>query len=429
MKRLNILIVIAAITMMLIASCSLDSTPKSYNVVFLRPDGSIAVSYEVESGGKVASPSQDELGVNGEFYWSLEEDGDKIYNFDTPINSNITLYPIEKSSRVAVDFFYQDGVKITSKLYKINAKISISDLGFNNNIYTLTLTDIDTSQDYPLNTKLQYKEDGYKFECKITSTIITNDNGVISVVANELKNIRGSYTLNIPRYLNGDKVSSIKEGAFSTNNSEAGYSFNKVILPDTITSIGDSAFMNCSNLIEINLPLGLDRISNSVFSGCSKLKSITIPAGASSIGDNAFNGCSALTEINVPGSVKNIGKEAFSGCVNIGSITLGNGVETIGEKAFLSCRKVEKIVIPSSITSIGDNAFLDCALLKELTINMVDVPSSLGAMPWGGYEYYVDEAKTQIGCKDFIFVVKNIKGEVIFMSIPNSSPLINFLLN
>ena len=263
-NEINTFFIIATIVMMLFASCSHDSSPKTYKVVFLGPDGKIAITHEVVIGEKVNPPAQGEMGENREFYWSHEEDGDELYDFNTPVTENIVLYPIAKSKRVVVDFFYRDGIKIRSKLYKVGAKVSISDLGFNNNIYTLKLYDIITGNEHPLNSALQYKEEGYNFCCDISSSIINIEGGSISGTT-DLNNIKVSYTLNIPRILNGDTVKSIKENGFSSKIGEKPYSFNKVIIHDTVNLIGEKAFLNCSNLSEVTLSGELNKLSDYVF--------------------------------------------------------------------------------------------------------------------------------------------------------------------
>ena len=94
-----------------------------------------------------------------------------------------------------------------------------------------------------------------------------------------------------------------------------------VIIGDSVTSIGSSAFYGCSGLTSITIPDSVTSIGSSAFSGCSGLTSITIPDSVTSIGNYAFSGCSGLTSITIPDSVTSIGKYAFSGCSGLTSIT------------------------------------------------------------------------------------------------------------
>ena len=93
------------------------------------------------------------------------------------------------------------------------------------------------------------------------------------------------------------------------------------IVPNNITSIGDSAFHGCSGLTSITLPSSLTSIAYSAFNGCSGLTGITLPSSLTSIGAYAFRDCSGLTSIVIPASVTKIGRYAFQICTNLTSIT------------------------------------------------------------------------------------------------------------
>ena len=93
-----------------------------------------------------------------------------------------------------------------------------------------------------------------------------------------------------------------------------------IIIPDTVTSIGNYAFMGCSGLTSIDIPSGVTSIGYAAFSGCSGLTSIDIPSGVTSIEDYAFNGCSGLTSIDIPSGVTSIGEDAFYKCSNLKTV-------------------------------------------------------------------------------------------------------------
>ena len=83
---------------------------------------------------------------------------------------------------------------------------------------------------------------------------------------------------------------------------------------DRVTSIGESAFYDCSGLTSIVIPDGVISIGDYAFASCSGLTSIVIPDGVTSIGKYAFEKCSGLTSVVIPDSITDIGKQVFSGC-------------------------------------------------------------------------------------------------------------------
>ena len=137
---------------------------------------------------------------------------------------------------------------------------------------------------------------------------------------------------------------------------------------DGVTSIGQSAFYNCTGLTSVTIGNSVTSIGNGAFSFCTGLTSVTIGNSVTSIGENAFSYCSGLTSITIPNSVTSIGDRAFSSCTGLTSVTIGNSVTSIGTDAFLFCAGLTSITIPNSVTSIGYRAFYDCSGLTSITI-------------------------------------------------------------
>ena len=145
-------------------------------------------------------------------------------------------------------------------------------------------------------------------------------------------------------------------------------SLSEIVIPSSVTSIGDSAFSCCYSLSEIVIPSSVTSIGKGAFSSCDSLSEIVIPSSVTSIGDSAFSCCYSLSEIVIPSSVTSIGKGAFSACRSLSEIVIPSSVTSIGEGAFSACRSLSEIVIPSSVTSIGDYAFFSCSSLKYISI-------------------------------------------------------------
>lgn len=135
-----------------------------------------------------------------------------------------------------------------------------------------------------------------------------------------------------------------------------------------VTSIGDNAFYDRSNLTSVTIPESVTSIGKLAFKGCSGLTSITIPETVTSIGDNAFQDCSGLGSVTIPGNVETISKFAFNGCSGLTSVTMQHGVTSIDSSAFNGCSNLGSVTIPETVTNIGFNAFQDCSSLSSVTI-------------------------------------------------------------
>lgn len=107
-------------------------------------------------------------------------------------------------------------------------------------------------------------------------------------------------------------------------------------------------------------------IGSSAFQDCSSLMSVTIPNSVTSIGYGAFEGCSGLTSVTIPNSVTSIGSSAFYDCNSLFSVAIPEGVVSIGGSAFLGCSGLASVSIPNSVTSIGENAFSGCSGLNDV---------------------------------------------------------------
>ena len=152
-----------------------------------------------------------------------------------------------------------------------------------------------------------------------------------------------------------------------------------VTIPNSVTSIGDFAFLSCSGLTSINVASGNTHYSSidgvlynyvqDTLIKCPGAKtSVTIPIGVTFIGEQAFRGCRGLTSVTIPNSVTSIGEVAFSGCSGLTSVTIGNSVTSIGDYVFSGCSGLTSVTIGNSVTSIGDGAFYYCSSLTSINV-------------------------------------------------------------
>ena len=156
-----------------------------------------------------------------------------------------------------------------------------------------------------------------------------------------------------------------------------GQEVKDLVIPNSVTAIGNCTFYNCSSLTSVTIPESVTSIGNSSFYGCSSLTSITIPESVTAIGKYTFYNCSSLTSLIIPEGVTSLGAAVFYNCSNLTSITIPESVTTIGENAFADCSGLTTITIPESVTTIGEGAFADCESLTSLIIP--EGVTSLGA--------------------------------------------------
>ena len=354
-----------------------DGNPKIWNMVeyISNGDGTCSVSQARVEGGHFEIS---QYSPEGDLVTSI---GEEVFHNCTSLLS-ITIPDSVKTigesafsgcaSLISINI--PDGVKNIDRyafsgctsLSSVTIPDSVTNIGYQAFTGCKNLTDITVSENNPTyksmdgnlysksgNTLIQYTIGNKTSVFQIPDSVQTIGTSAFSGCTN-LANIT------IP-----DSVTSIREYAFIGCTS-----LTSINIPDGVTCIQYSAFENCTSLESINIPNSVTSIGDSVFEGCTSLTSVSFSENCqlTSIEEYAFLGCTSLTSINIPDSVTILGYCTFSWCTSLTNITIPESVTIIGTSAFSGCTNLANITIPDSVTIIREYAFVGCTSLTSINI-------------------------------------------------------------
>ncbi len=210
----------------------------------------------------------------------------------------------------------------------------------------------------------------------------------------------GGDELVIPSEHEGKPVSGIFKNGFK------GYPIKSVVIPDSIVTIEEKAFMDCAALESVDLPTSVKTLGFSVFANCSALNGIDLTF-VTDIGSTCFYNCAALRDVYLSTALNSYNFDMFSGCYNIeyneysggrylgtrtdgyaylvdatdedGSFTISPNAKVIFESAFSGIAATDEVIIPSSVRFIGASAFMGSSF-KRVTFASA---SGWKLMPFG----------------------------------------------
>ena len=138
-----------------------------------------------------------------------------------------------------------------------------------------------------------------------------------------------------------------------------------VTIPDSVNTLDDSAFANCTGLTSVTIPSNVIYLKNGVFKGCTALTSVDIPNSVTDMGTWTFWDCTALTNVTIPDSVIKIGQYTFNGCTALAHVDIPTSVTEIETDAFKNCTALTEVTIPGSVTKMGSSVFENCTALTK----------------------------------------------------------------
>lgn len=389
-------------------------TIEKFTVTFIDTKGSEIPQIEVEKGKRVTPPTLEPIGEYTLYGWSLDKDGENLFDFSTPISSDTTLYSVWIKEYIDEEngLIYKDNkdgslsvMGVTNPYFMMKCSIpevfadktvtSIEDKAFSG-CYNLSAIEIPS-------TITHIGELVFDSCSALSSIIVKEGNSVYETIEGVLYNKDKTSIIQYPpkkslnTYEIPDSVTKISSGAFCNS------TLSSVTIPNTVTEIGDKAFYY-SNITEITLPDSLISIGEEAFALCNNLTKIEIPASVNEIGFKAFYFCDSLeeikvlegnknyktedgilfdkemtmlinypirksgTEYSVPDSVTTIAAYSFLGCSLLEKISIPDSVISIGDYAFYNCENLVSISLPSTIKSIGERVFENCDKLTSVII-------------------------------------------------------------
>ncbi len=172
-------------------------------------------------------------------------------------------------------------------------------------------------------------------------------------------------------YVNLPVVEKIGEGAFGRYDEKGGApQISEINLPETLTSLGDGAFLGCEGLLEVTLPNSLQEFGDYVFAFCVRLEKVVLPQSVKRIGKYAFSKCEALSEINLENIVE-VDEFAFSQCAVLTNVNLNN-VKTIATYAFAATSITGDFEL-DYLEKVGECAFQGTKITSFSAKNLTDI--------------------------------------------------------
>lgn len=160
-----------------------------------------------------------------------------------------------------------------------------------------------------------------------------------------------------------------------------------VTIPDTVTTVGTSAFQDCVNVTSVTISSSVTNLWEGAFGDCG-LTSIVIPDNVAAMSDYCFASCTNLRQVIIGNGLGLTGvpPDAFQYCSSLTNVVMGTNITSIGSYAFAFCGSLASITIPPNVTNIESYAFC-----YDSSLTSVILPGplvSIGNFAWGSFAFY-----------------------------------------
>lgn len=344
-----------------------------FTVTFMN-DGEVFSTQHVEGGKAAANPSTNPTKASTPQFsyefagWYANESDETVFDFTSSmINADITLYAKYNVTDLILIYKASDdscvvsGIKETTvtelsvlERYEGMVVTGIGNHAFNN---CRTLTSIDLPDSITTIGEYAFSN------CAALSSITIPDK-VTTIGDYAFYGCAAITSITIPKSVTSIGTTALFNRALTSIEVQSGNSVYHSEGNCLIETATQTLLVGCSTSV---IPNDVKIIGSGAFDFCS-FTAINIPDSVTTIGDLAFINCFALTSIIIPNSVTSIGKGTFDGCIALASVKMSNVLQSIPINTFSNCSALTSIVIPDSVTIIDNWAFVECSALTKITI-------------------------------------------------------------
>ena len=201
------------------------------------------------------------------------------------------------------------------------------------------------------------------------------ENGEATIAVQD-ENLSGDIVIPESISYNGNNYVVIR----ATNGAFQNTDITSIILPNSITALGNICFRFCHNLTSVKLPDNITSLEDETFMTCSKLSVIELPKKLISLGQYCFMNCN-ITKLTLPNSITTIGQGCFYSCSNLETVTLPQNITNLPASCFKDCKKLSGIILHEGIISLKDCVFENC-----LGLTSIKLPKSINILAGGCFK-------------------------------------------